>query len=501
MMSARRVLGAAALVWAGASCSDDLVVVGSKAFTESYVLGEVAAQVAEEVVHGGVRRRLGMGSTGVLFAALKAGAIDLYPEYTGTLAAEIIKRPELTDDGELAAALGEAGFVMSGPLGFDNAYALAVRRDFAEAHALTRISDLQALWPGLKAVFSYEFAERPDGLRQMARAYGLPLAPEQAHSMDHSLAFAAIAEGTFDVIEVYSTDAKVAKYGLSVLHDDLHVFPTYRAVWVARAEFVAQQPAVWRALAAIEGRVSAAQMAAMNRDVELAGLPIAQVARSFVGLPAAAGPQWLGELLRRTREHLALVGISVLFAAVLGIALGVVAVYFRRAGQAIFLLTAVVQTIPSLALLCFLIPVFGVGERPAVVALCLYSLMPVIANTAAAIEGIDPGHLENAYAYGLSRLQTLYLVVLPLASPTILVGIKTATLVAIGTATLAALVGAGGYGAPIVAGLAINDMPTILSGAVPAAGMALCAHGLFAWLAGVVIPQALRPRPTAKALR
>jgi osmoprotectant transport system permease protein len=200
------------------------------------------------------------------------------------------------------------------------------------------------------------------------------------------------------------------------------------------------------------------------------------------------------QIWRRTKEHLWLVGVSLLFSVLVGIPLGVTAVRFNAAGQAILLSSAVIQTVPSLALLCFLIPVFGVGTKPALAALCLYSLLPVVLNTFTGIRAVNPIHLENARAFGLNRMQVLFRVVLPLASPTLLAGIKTATIVSIGTATLAALVGAGGYGAPIVSGLSLNDVPTILTGAIPAAAMALVAHGMFELLGIMLIPAGLRRR-------
>jgi osmoprotectant transport system permease protein len=175
-----------------------------------------------------------------------------------------------------------------------------------------------------------------------------------------------------------------------------------------------------------------------------------------------------------------------------GIPLGILAVRFHAAGQAILMVSALIQTVPSLALLCFLIPLFGVGTKPALAALCLYSLLPVVLNTFTGVRGVDPIHLENARAFGLNGRQVLFRIVLPLASPTMLAGIKTATIVSIGTATLAALVGAGGYGAPIVSGLSLNDVPTILTGAIPAALMALVAHGLFEVMGVLLIPKGLR---------
>jgi len=231
-------------------------------------------------------------------------------------------------------------------------------------------------------------------------------------------------------------------------------------------------------------------------QADIQKIPFNKIAARFLGseeTPKSEG--WLHEVARRTREHLWLVGVSLLFSVVVGIPLGVMAVRFPATGQAILLSSAVIQTVPSLALLCFLIPVFGVGTKPALAALCLYSLLPVVLNTFTGIRAVNPIHLENARAFGLNGRQVLFRVVLPLASPTLLAGIKTATIVSIGTATLAALVGAGGYGAPIVSGLSLNDVPTILTGAIPAALMALVAHGIFELLGLVLIPAGLRRRP------
>ncbi len=193
-------------------------------------------------------------------------------------------------------------------------------------------------------------------------------------------------------------------------------------------------------------------------------------------------------------------GVSLAFSIFVGVPLGIVAVRHRRTGQVILTFSAVTQTVPSLALLCFLIPVFGVGAKPALAALCLYSLLPVVLNTFTGIRGIDPRHLENARAFGLTPRQILLSIVLPLASPALLTGIRTATIVSIGTATLAALVGAGGYGVPIVSGLSLNDVPTILTGAIPAAIMAWIAHLAFNLLgrlshSGGTAGQLIRPTP------
>ncbi len=436
----------------------DAIVVGGKIFTESYILGEIAAQSMAAESSVPVDRKLGMGSTGILFEALKRGAIDVYPDYTGTLAEAILKQPQLKSLDEIRRALIPMDLVISGPLGFNDTYAIAVK----------------------------------DGYPGMVDAYQLHPDPQKVTRMEHSLSFQAINDDAVDVIDVYSTDAKIKKFHLRLLDDDRGYFPVYQAVWVARKAFVDKHPQEWAILRKLEGSISETAMQDMNAQADIQKESFAKVASQFLGKAPPAAESGAQKIWQRTREHLWLVGVALLFSLIVGIPLGVIAVRFHAAGQGILIISALVQTIPSLALLCFLIPVFGVGTKPALAALCLYSLLPVVLNTFTGVRGVDPLHLENARAFGLNRRQVLFRIVLPLASPTMLAGIKTATIVSIGTATLAALVGAGGYGAPIVSGLSLNDIPTILTGAIPAALMALIAHALFELLGLVLIPVGLR---------
>jgi osmoprotectant transport system permease protein len=480
--------------WASCAAAADSIVIGGKIFTESYILGEMAAQTIESSSHVPVVRKFGMGSTGILFEALKSGAIDLYPDYSGTLAEAILKRPDLKSLDDIRQALSAMDLTISASLGFNDTYALAVKEEFAQSHDLHAIQDLIPVAPSIRAAFSYEFMDRKDGYPGLVQSYHLNFDPKKISRMEHTLSFQAIDQNAVDLMDVYSTDAKISKLHLRLLKDDHDYFPVYQAVWVARKSFVEKHPREWQALLGLEGKISAEAMLDMNAQADIEKIGFGKIAAQFLGSDAPATSGWLHEVVRRTKEHLWLVGVSLLFSVLVGIPLGVTAVRFHAAGQAILLSSALIQTVPSLALLCFLIPVFGVGTRPALAALCLYSLLPVVLNTFTGIRAVNPIHVENARAFGLNRRQVLLRVVLPLASPTLLAGIKTATIVSIGTATLAALVGAGGYGAPIVSGLALNDVPTILTGAIPAALMALVAHGMFELLGVVLIPAGLRRR-------
>lgn len=473
-------------------CAANRVVVGSKIFTESYILGEVAAQIIEKDSRISVDRKLGIGNTGMLFESLKSGKIDVYPDYSGTLAETILKNPNLRSLAEIKVALVPLGLTISDSLGFNNTYALAVKESFAQKNNLFTMSDLVTLQIPLRAAFSYEFMERSDGFQGMVRRYKLPLSANQVAQMEHSLVYQAISDDAVDLIEVYSTDANIKKFHLRVLVDDLGYFPSYQAVWVARTAFTLAHPAEWQLLKKYEGSINQKDMLSLNAQAELEEIGFSNIASGFLGITKSESDTWVNEIVDRTQEHLWLVGIALLFSVAIGIPLGVAAANFRRAGQGILVFAALVQTIPTLALLCLLIPLFGIGLIPALVALCLYSLLPVVLNTLTGIRAIDPKHIENAAAFGLSPRQILFKIKLPLASPMILAGLKTATIVSIGTATLAALIGAGGYGALIISGLSLNNTSTILMGAIPAALMALLAHFIFEGVNLVLISK----RPT-----
>ena len=183
---------------------------------------------------------------------------------------------------------------------------------------------------------------------------------------------------------------------------------------------------------------------------------------------------------RLTREHLVLVAVSLAAAVLLGVPLGVLAAKVRAAGQPILATVGVIQTIPSLALLAFLIAALGrIGTVPALVALFLYALLPIVRNTHTGIDGIRPGMRQAALALGLGARDRMLSVELPLALPTILAGVKTSAVINVGTATIAAFIGAGGYGERIVQGLALNDHTILIAGALPAAALALLVQGAF----------------------
>lgn len=485
MRGIRRLATALLLAAAGAAVAAP-VQVGSKRFTESYLLGAIATETLQRA---GVaaEHRPGLGNTAVLEQALAAGSIDVYPEYTGTIVRELLKREGRPTLDELNAWLAPRGLKAAVPLGFDNSYALALRAADAERLGLAAISDLaRPAAAGLRLGLSHEFLGRADGWPALQRAYGLPFATPPG--LDHGLAYEALAQGRVDLIDVYATDAKIARGGLVVLQDDRRFFPAYEAVLLMRADFDAAP------LQRLAGRIDARRMTALNAAVEIDGRPYAEVAREFVAGPAAAtmpGARagfWqrlvADDLARLTRQHLLLVFGSLALAVLCGVPLGVLAWRHPVLGQGLLAAVGVVQTIPSLALLAFLIAIVGgIGFVPAVIALFLYALLPIVRNTHAGLQGVGAGLGAAALALGLTRWQTLRHVQLPLAAPTLLAGVQTAATINVGTATMAAFIGAGGYGERIVTGLAINDHAALLAGAVPAALLALVVQGGFeAWL-------------------
>ena len=479
----------------GAAAADAApLVVGSKRFTESYILGEIVAQSLVASGRPAVHRS-GLGNTGILEQALSSGSVDLYPEYTGTIVRELLKREGNPSLDELNRWLAPRGLKAAIPFGFNNTYALAMTAAKARELGIARISDLfRPEAKGLKLGLSHEFLERADGWPALVTAYGGTAGTPVG--LDHGLAYDAVVAGRVDVIDVYSTDAKLGRLGLTVLADDRAFFPKYDAVVLMRA---AVDPAP---LARLAGSIDAATMIAMNAEVELDGKSFAETARKFLAggfatggasassaasaaRAAAPAPGLVARIFapdfgRLAAEHLLLVFGSLALAVIVGVPLGIAAWRWPRSEGALLGAVAVLQTVPSLALLAFLIALVGsIGVVPAVIALFLYALLPIVRNTHAGLRAVSGGMAQAALSLGMTGRQALVHVQLPLAAPTLLAGVKTAAVINVGTATMAAFIGAGGFGERIVAGLAVNDSRVMLAGALPAAALALLVQAAF----------------------
>ncbi|GMR17166.1 MAG: glycine betaine ABC transporter substrate-binding protein [Gammaproteobacteria bacterium] len=471
------------------AAQSDPVTIGGKNFTENYILAEASAQLLESRGYR-VERRFGMNGTKIAYAALQNGAIDFYPEYTGTISEVILARPELIELRDIREALAARGQILLPPLGFDNSYSIAVTSKFAAEHGLRRISDLAGK-DALRIGLPHEFLNRRDGWPGLRERYRLTQTP---HGIEHSLAYGAITGAELDVIAVYSTDGEILRSDLTLLEDDLGYFPQYRAAFLGRADLA---PGIVSILESLSARIDNHRMQQLNLAALDPDTSIAEVAGSLLlgaGLidRARAAPAFLPQLWRNTQRHLKLTGIALLLAIVAGVGIAAAVHAHRTLANGFLYLTGLLQTIPSIALLALLIPFVGVGQKPAIIALFLYSLLPIARSTTTAMLAIPPAYRQVAAAMAMSRREELKFVLLPLAMPHVIAGIRTAAVISIGTATLAAFIGAGGLGDPIVTGLALNDSTLILQGALPAAGLAILTELMFGGIERALVPPHMR---------
>jgi osmoprotectant transport system permease protein len=466
------------------------VRIGSKQFTESVILSELARLNAREAGIDATHQRE-LGGTSILWSALQHGDIDVYPEYTGTITHELLKdvAPD-ADISTLRTKLEPLGIGITDSLGFSDTYAIGMLEQRAAQLNITRMSDL-ALHPDLRFGFSNEFMDRTDGWPGIRQRYGLE--QTQVRGLDHTLSYRAVASGAVDAIDLYSTDAEIPYYHLRTLIDDRHYFPRYEAVYLYRLELEHSAPEFLASLRKLCGRIDVAAMQRMNAEVKLNGMKDSDVAARFLDVPLPTdGIGFWGRLLQRTIEHVKLVALSLGLAVLLAVPLGILAARWKRVGQLIIALTGILQTVPSLAMFVFMIPLLGIGTWPAMAALFLYSLLPIVRNTHAGLVGIPIELRESAAALGLPERVRLRRVELPMATRSILAGIKTAAVINVGTATLAALIGAGGYGQPILTGIRLNNIGLILEGAVPSALLALLVQAMFEGIEHWLTPRGLR---------
>jgi osmoprotectant transport system permease protein len=480
------------------------------------VLAEIIRQQADTAGDGHAVHQQGLGNTAIVLAALRAGSIDVYPEYTGTIAREILKLDAVPPLDELNARLAPMGLAVSVRLGFNNTYALAIPTRLAEARHIATLTDLKS-HANLRLGLSQEFIGRADGWAGLKTAYDLPWT--SLRGLDHGLAYDAVAQGEVDVIDIYSTDAKIGKYQLTVLTDDKQYFPRYDAVLLHKIDVATRFPKAWAAITLLAGRIDDNTMRSMNAAAELDNQPFDAVARDFLSgsqstnktdleigkgkgeISPATGSApkrfWAtlfgADFTRLAVEHLGLVLLSLAASVLIGVPLGVAAARHPRVGTMILGGTGVLQTIPSLALLAILIPLTGrIGLVPAFIALSVYALLPIVRNTYAGMTQIPVGIREAAQSLAMTPSMILRLIELPLARATIMAGVKTSAVITVGTATIAAFIGAGGFGERIVTGLALNDNVTLLAGAIPVAALAILIENVFGYFERKLTPPALR---------
>ncbi len=479
----------------------DKIVIGSKNFTESFILAQMLALLIEDSTNLKVEKKLGLGGTKVAFDALKNGAIDVYPDYSGTGYSMILKKKEILSPVDTYQIVKKEftekwGINWSKSLGFNNTYALAVRKNDARFEKIKKISQLSNKVEKLKYAAPHEFMERQDGHRGFSQSYSLNFASNNITAMQSGLMYSAIEDANVDLIIVYSTDGRIKNFNLKLLEDDKSFFPPYQVSYLVGKKVYDDIPALRKIISKLEGVISEKEMINMNYQVDFYKKSPRQVAYEFLkkkqlidldfkfanntdGLFAylKSKKQYLVKILK---EHLILSFGTLFFSFIISILVGILLTRYKYLAKITFPFINTIQTIPSLALLGFLIPIFGIGTIPAIVALFLYSLLPLIRNTYVGIQSIDKDLIEAARGVGLTNFQILKLVEIPLALPVIFAGLRTASVIVIGTATLAALIGAGGLGDPIFRGVATVDSKLILLGAIPAALLAIISDKVFA---------------------
>ena len=492
------------------------VVVGSKNFAESRILGEMFCQLIEAKTELTAERKLGLAGTQVCFEALRTGAIDVYPEYTGTGLVSILGEAPNPNRAEALrqvrrAFLDQWDLHWLVPLGFNNAYELAVPKTLAQKHKLRSISDLARVAPDLTAGLGYEFTNRDDGYPGLQKTYGLQF--KEVKNLQQALKYQAAGQKEVDCLDVYTTDGRLLVFDLVVLEDDRSFFPAYEAVALVRGGILKEHPELGNALSLLSGSLDEESMRELNRRVENDGESIEVVAHhALQNLGLIEGSDelvqrqstesfWDFMWMERTKlagltlRHLALTAGGVLLGILVAVPTGVWLERKPALAEGVIRSFGLTQTIPSIALLAFMVPLLGVGIVPAIAALWIYSIFPILRNTYTGVRDADPQAADSAQALGMTPSQVLSQVRLPLAAPVIMAGIRTSAVISVGTATLAAFIGAGGLGEPIVAGLQMADTKTILSGALPAAALALIVDGLLAWVERRLSPPGVKPRP------
>ena len=465
-------------VWA----SSKPLVVGSKFFTESYILSEMVVLLLEEESQQPVERKLGLGGTQVAFQALNDGKIHVYPEYTGTGYAAILKKQGESHPDRVYQIVDRSfrekwGIEWSRPIGFNNTYALAVRGNDKEFEGVRTLSQLSE--KGVEDYIyasPYEFMERKDGQVEFAKKYNFNFTPSQVLAMEAGLMYSAIRDKKVDIIVSYSTDGRIKAYNLRLLEDDKMFFPPYHVSLVAKSEVLRKSPALRQVFKRVENLITEDEMVYMNDQVDRLKREPIDVARAFLekkGLIEKGSYDVFSDkkryFFKLLIEHLSLSFGALALSILVSLPVGVLLTRYQRLGKVVFPIINIIQTIPSLALLGFLIPIMGIGFVPGLFALFLYSLLPLIRNTYTGILGVHKDYIEVSKGIGLTNMQILLIIEIPLALPVILAGLRTAAVIVVGTTTLVALIGAGGFGDPIFRGISTVNSHLILLGAVPVA--------------------------------
>jgi osmoprotectant transport system permease protein len=453
--------------------------IGSKIFTEGYILAEILA-VQLEKNNFRVERLGGLGATGITEAAMKQKEIDLIVDYSGSVAKAFLNSNENISHDQMKRRLNELGFDISRPLGFNNTFALAVTKEFAQKNEIKTISDLNKL-KSIKAAFTSEFTQRKENWKGLKNKYNLN--QFEIFEMDHQLAYEALKAGKADIVEAYSTDAKLKQYELFVLEDDQNYFPRYDGIVMTHLDWKNKNPEQWRAIQLLEDQFNDELMTDLNSQADFDKKSFNQIASDFLNVKAQNEKSaFWRQIGQATTQHLGLVIFPLIFAFFIGVPLAFISFSVPVLHSPLGLLSSVFQTVPALAFLALLVPFLGIGGAPAMVVLSLYALLPIYLGAYRGFQSYTNEVHLMCHTLNLSPWFKFKKIQWPLALPTILTGLQTATISTVASATLAALIGSGGYGKLIIGGLAVNDMKVVLMGAIPAAIMAILFQFSFDYL-------------------
>ena len=496
------------------------IIIGSKIFTENILLAEMLSLLLEENYNFKVKRKFNLGGTKLVFDSLRNKEIDIYPEYTGTGYTMILKmsgetHPKKTYKVVKKEFLNQFNLIWSLPLGFENTYALAVRNSDPRFKKIHSISQLEGKTNLFEIGMGHEFMERKDGFSNFVKKYELNFEKNKTWTMNQGLMYSALKNKKMDMIMAYSTDGRIKAFDLKTLEDDKRFFPAYEVAYLTRKDVLRQYPKIKKAFKELEGNITEKEMIFLNNQVDQLKYDSTQIVRNFLvkknlledSIQNLTHQNWLDYYISKKEyffkifyEHLLLIFVSLFFALLLAVPIGLWASYNVKVEKTVFLIVNTLQTVPSLALLAIFIPFLGIGFLPAVVTLFIYSLLPIIRNTFEGIKNIDRVFISAGAGIGLSSWQILRYIQVPLALPMILAGVRTSAVIVVGTATLAAFIGAGGLGDPIFRGIATLNSKLIFLGAVPACLLAIFIDRLLAFLETVIIPKGLKLEKNIKSI-
>ncbi len=471
------------------SPNSDVIRIGGKVFTEQNILVDLIKIYLEDKGYK-TQTQKNLGGTFVAYEALKTGNLDLYVEYSGTSYHTIFKQEKIISENDTYLWLKERfkkeNIYLFQDLGFSNSYALIT----VQNQNYQTMKDLVKDSPNLTIGFEHEFLSRPDGFSNMLKAYDYNF--KNPKTMNVGLMYEALKTKQLDVGIGYSTDGRNKAFNLKILEDNLDFFPKYKAAILAKTSVLQNHKNLESELMALSGLITATDMIQMNYEVDALKKSSNLVAKNFLiskGLIAYSSLKlshnFLGlsypEIIlikNKLLEHIEICFIALCFSILIGFSLGVLAFEFKPLKPLVFSFVNLLQTLPSLALFGFLIPFMGIGFWPAMIALILYSILPLVHNVYIGLSEIDLDIIESCQAIGMTKLQILLQVRIPIAMPTLGAGLRTCTAIIIGTATVAAFIGAGGLGELIFQGISSLNHRMILLGAVPAALLALLADTL-----------------------